>query len=58
MLYITGICIKSYLFTVQCPRAPMDSVNWGTKGGGNVKDLGSNPSFPTKLLHDSGQVKP
>ena len=41
---------------VKCPRAPMDSVNWGTKGGDNVKDLGSNPSFPTKLLHDSGQV--
>ena len=34
----------------------MDLVNWGTKGGVNVKDPGSNPTSPIKLLHDSRQV--
>lgn len=31
----------------------MDSVHWGAKGEDKVKDLDSNPTFATKLLHDS-----
>lgn len=38
MVYITStrMCIKAYLFMVQCSRAPMASVNWGAKGGDDV----------------------
>lgn len=56
MLYMTGVCIKSYPFMVKCSRAPMDMVNWRAKEGDNVKDPGSNPCSATKLLHDSGKV--
>jgi len=45
-----------YPFLVKCSGAPMDSINWGAKGGYNVKEPGSNPTSATKLLHDSGQV--
>lgn len=40
---------------VKCSGAPVDSINWGAKGGYDVKGPGSNPSA-TKLLHDSGEV--
>lgn len=41
---------------VKCSRAPMDSVNWGAKGGGDIKDPSSNPTAAIKSLNDSGQV--
>ena len=40
---------------VKCCRAPMDLVNWGTKGGVNVKNPGSNPLLPLNCYMTLGK---